>query len=184
MCVVKSVGSRIRDAEREALRPRLWCKNFCFTLYVIVAHRPPQLENPLPKLPLKAGMFYIWLLLRNSQWKINFYRICLLKHAIIVLYKLKSTPLAISHYNCITNRSYLQCPLELAFTNVLKLLGKTGRNLAEWCLFCLTGNLIRQDIADALPVLPCVCIRTETRRVVIEDFNGPSTLGQVASCVN
>lgn len=64
--VVKSVGSRIRDAEREAPRPRLKCKNFCFTLYVIVAHRPPQLENPLPKLPLKAGMFYIWLLHRNS----------------------------------------------------------------------------------------------------------------------
>lgn len=78
----------------------------------------------------------------------------------------------------------LQCPLEVVCANVLKLLGKTGRNLAGWCLFCLAGNLIRQDIADALPVLPCVCIRTEIGRVAIEDINGPSTLGQVASCLN
>lgn len=132
----QSVGSRIRDAEREEPRPRLKCKNFCFTLYVIVAHRPPQLEKPLPKLPLKAGMFYIWLLHRNSQWKINFYRICLQKHAIIVL-KLKRTRLAISYYNCITIQKFIQYPLEVVCTNVLKLLGKRDATLpGDVCFVC------------------------------------------------
>lgn len=93
----------------------------------------------------------------------------LLKHDVIVL-KLKSTRLALPYYNCIRIQKFIQYPLEVVCTNVLKLLGKTGRNLAGWCLFCLAGKLIRQDIADALPVLPCVCIRTEIQSVIIEDI--------------
>lgn len=122
-------------AEREA--PCLKCKKFRFTLYVIL-ERVPRLEKPLPKLLLKArNVLHLDIKQTTPQIK---YRIRNLRKSVAAK-KILLVHCPASKRSCYWANGTQPCPVASVLSD---------------------RSLIKQDIADAFPVLPCVGVETET----------------------